>query len=83
MTKVDRVGPMLKGIDTPPRSLRHERGHLRYHHRSSMGETKVSDGLSENCLDGVISLCLKSGHESSFATNVINRHWLVLRYHSS
>ena len=54
MTKVDRVGPMFKRIDTPPRSLRHERGHLRHPHRSSMGDTKVSDGLSENCLDGVI-----------------------------
>ena len=64
MTKVDRVGPMFKRIDTPPRSLRHERGHLRYHHRSSMGDTKVSDGLSENCLDGIIALCLQSGHES-------------------
>ena len=61
MTKVDRVGPMFKRIDTPPRLLRHERGHLRHPHRSSMGDTKVSDGLSENCLDGVITLCLKSG----------------------
>ena len=64
MTKVDRVGPMFKRVDTPSRSLRHERGHLRYHHRSSMGDTKVSDGLSENCLDGIIALCLQSGHES-------------------
>ena len=64
MTKVDRVGPMVKRIDAPPRSLRHERGHLRYQHRSSMGDTKISDGSSEIYLDGVITLCLKSGNEN-------------------
>ena len=58
MTKVDRVRPMVKRIDTPPRSLRHERGHLRYHHRSSMDDTKISDGFSEIYLDGVMSVCL-------------------------
>ena len=67
MTEIDRVGPMFKRIETPPRSLRHERGHLRYHHRSSMGDTKVSDGLSENCLDGVISVCLNK-ETTEFAT---------------
>ena len=61
MAKVDRVGPMLTGSDTSPLSLKHEWGHLRYHHRSSMGDTKISDGSSENCLDRVILLCLKSG----------------------
>ena len=57
MTEIDRVGPMFKRIETPPRSLRHERGHLRYHHRSSAGDTKVSDGVSEIYLDVVILLC--------------------------
>jgi len=61
VTKFDRVGSMFKRIDAPPHSLRHERDHRRYQHRSSMGDTKLSDGLSENCLDGVIKLCLKSG----------------------
>ena len=67
MTKVDRVGPMFKRIETPPRSLRHERGHLRYHHRLNMCDTKISDGFSEIYLDGVILVCLNK-ETTEFAT---------------
>ena len=67
VTKVNRVGPMLNGLDASTRLLRHEWEHLRCHHCSSMGDTKVFDGGSKIYLDGVISLDL-NWETKEFAT---------------
>ena len=61
------MGPMHSRSDTPPHSFRHEWEHLRYHHRSSTGGTKISDGVYEIYLDCVTSLCLASPN-AEFAT---------------